>query len=71
MIAPLFTNRLKKFQMHPEDGPHISLIICPLRSLIMDQVIKARSRGMKAVGILRKDEMEQDDIKGLQIKFTK
>ncbi len=33
----------------------------------MDQVTKAKSMGIKSVGILRREEMSDDDIKGISV----
>ncbi len=53
------------FQMEPEHKPNISLIVSPLRALMMDQVAKLKGRGIKAVAALRRDEMTDEDIKGI------
>ena len=55
--------------MHPNEGPHVSLIVCPLRSLIMDQVSKAKKMKIKAVGVLGKQEMDEEDMKGTCINY--
>ncbi len=51
-------------QQDPENAPHVALVISPLRALIRDQVSSARNAGVRAVGILRLEEMSQDDIRG-------
>ena len=57
------------FQMHPDEGPHLSLVVSPLRSLIMDQVTKAKKMGVKAVGVLSKEELNGEDMEGKKTFF--
>jgi len=44
--------------------PSKVLIICPLKSLICDQVQRARVRGIAAYGLRPQSEMTMDDITG-------
>ena len=58
------------FQQEPARAPHVALIICPLKSLVRDQVSSARDAGVKAAGILPKDEMLQDDMTGRAYNYV-
>ena len=50
------------FQTDPSTGTHIALIVSPLRSLMFDQVARARSMGVRSVAVTRHAEMSVDDI---------
>ncbi|XP_006820621.1 ATP-dependent DNA helicase RecQ-like [Saccoglossus kowalevskii] len=45
---------------------HISLVVSPLKSLVMDQVANWSLKGIKCAGIVNRDEMEVETIEGLK-----
>lgn len=49
-------------QLHPDNAPHVSVVISPLRSLMRDQVDKCRSMGIKSCMITKLSDMTPEDI---------
>ena len=44
-------------KIEPDSGPHVSLVVSPLRSLMSDQVTKLTEYGIKAATVLPSSEM--------------
>ena len=59
----LFLNFI--FQMHPDNGPHLVLVISPLKSLMFDQVTRWSRVGIESAMIMPKKEMDKDIIQGM------
>jgi len=50
--------------MQKEQAPHITIVVSPLRGLIMDQVQRWSRRSVKAVGLLTVEEVSDENIQG-------
>ncbi|XP_014667907.1 PREDICTED: probable ATP-dependent DNA helicase RecS [Priapulus caudatus] len=55
---------LSSYALHPETQ-HITLVISPLRSLMLDQVSRWSSRGVRCAALLRKQDMKQETVADL------
>ncbi len=51
-------------QIHPNTSPHIALVVSPLRSLMMDQVMRCQQMGIKATALL--PEIAPDDAQAVK-----
>ena len=45
---------------------HICLVISPLKSIIIDQISKATQFGIEAAGVMAREEMDDNTVKGFK-----
>ena len=50
--------------MNNTSDKYTAIVVCPLKTLVRDQVFRWRKRGVKASAILPKGEMTERDMQG-------
>ena len=58
-------NKYFEMQLHPNNRPHVALVVSPLRALMKDQQQRWSGKGIATGCILPADDMTKEEKKGI------